>query len=166
MNNKIPCGGFELDDSLTLDSEKKLGVNSKYVPGTSVMVRIYDNHGKLVADKSFDDIRTAMDDGKYVYVYYVDDTEFYQLTDDSSDFIRFARATPYSVSSIDINNLNEVEYLYLSLEGEKNGLLSFDEEGHVTPVDSLDYIKLKSPNGTLYTISVTDNGTIQANAEG
>ena len=166
MNNKIPCGGFELDDSLTLDSEKKLGVNSKYVPGTSVLVRIYDNHGKRVADKSFDDIRTAMNDGKYVYVYYVDDDEFYQLTDVWDDFIRFGCATPYSISSIGISKLNEVEYLYLSLEGVKNGLLSFDEEGHVTPVDSLDYIKLKSPNGTLYTISVTDNGTIQANAEG
>ena len=118
--------------------------------------------GTYVADKSFDDIITAIDDGKYVCVYYVDEDEYYQLTDEWGNLLRFSRATPYSINQFDINDSNKIEYQKSDLNGEKNWLLSFDEKGRTTPVESLDYIKLNSPNGTLYTISVTDDGTIQA----
>ena len=200
MNNKIPCGGFELNDSLTLDSEKKLGVNwegqvqsdweqnnenapdyiknrlcyeemgivhqldSKYIPGTTYWVRLgYDgDNGKYIVDKSYDDIKMAIDDGKYVALYDPEEHYVFQLAHHSSNGIRFTRATPYLISQVEIESDNAVSCDEINLEGSKNWLCSYNVDGLMTSVESLDYIKLNSPNGTLYTISVTDDGTIQA----
>lgn len=139
-------------------------LDPKYVPGTSVLVRIDYKNGNYVADKPFDDIMTAIEDGKYVCAYYVDEDEYYQLTDKLTSSLSFSRATPFGIKQLVIRDSNKIDYRESDLDGSKNWLLSFDEKGRTTPVESLDYIKLKSPNGTLYTISVTDNGTIQANA--
>ena len=162
MSNKIPCGGFYVGDGLNVDENGVLSTGSGVgnviveIKGTGV--------DTYVADKSFDDIKAAIKDGKYVSVYYVDEDEYYQLTDEWGNLLRFSRATPYRINQFDIHDSNKIDYQESDLDGSKNWLLSFDEKGRTTPVESLDYIKLKSPNGTLYTISVTDNGTIQANA--
>ena len=158
--NKIPCGGFYVGDGLNVDEN---GVLSTGGGVGNVIVKIkVTGDDTYVADKSFDDIMAAIEDGKYVRVYYVDEDEFYQLTDNWGNLLRFSRATPYSINGFDINDSNKIEYQESDLDGSKNWLLSFNERGRTTPVESLDYIKLKSPNGTLYTISVTDDGTIQA----
>ena len=98
-------------------------------------------------------------------VYDPEEDDVFQLADHSSYSIRFTRVTPYSISQVKIDNENKVDYMYVNLEGlegTENWLCSYDSDGVMTPVESLEYIKLKSPNGTLYTISVTDDGTIQA----
>ena len=145
-------------------SENVHQLDSKYIPSTTYLVRLNDD-AEYTVDKSFDDIKMAIDDGKYVVLYYPEENEVYQLSDYSSFYIRFTRATPYGISRIHIDDANKVDYMYINLVGTKNWLCSYNDAGFMTPVKSLEYIKLKSPNGTLYTISVTNDGTIQAQAE-
>ncbi len=158
--NKIPCGGFYVGDGLNVDENGVLSTGSG-VGNVIVKIKGTDDD-TYVADKSFDDIKTAIDDGKNVSLYYPVEDEVFQLSDFASYQIEFSRTTPFSISKFSITDSNEVLYKYIDLEGSKSWLLSFDDNDYLTPVESLDYIKLKSPNGTLYTISVTDDGTIQA----
>ena len=138
-------------------------LDSKYIPGTAYLVTIYTNDkDEYITDKSFNDIMAAIVDNKYVFVYNEDEGEVYQLAGYSSYSVSFTRITPYEMGRVTISNNNKVGYKYVELEGTENWLCSYDSYGVMTPVESLEYIKLKSPNGTLYTISVTDDGTIQA----
>ena len=139
-------------------------LDSKYIPGTTYWVRLgYDgDNDKYIVDKSYDDIKMAIDDGKYVVLYDPEEHYVLQLARRSSNFIAFSRVTPYLISQVEIESDNAVSCDEIDLEGSKNWLCSYNDDGLMTSVESLEYIKLKSPNGTLYTISVTDDGTIQA----
>ena len=61
MNNKIPCGGFYLDDTLVVDENGKLGVNRFVVTFTS------SKNGNIASDKTFAEISTAIESGLYAY---------------------------------------------------------------------------------------------------
>ena len=60
MNNKIPCGGFYLSDTLSVDENGKLGVNQFVVTFTM------GEKGSIVSDKTFDEIFDAYKAGKKV----------------------------------------------------------------------------------------------------
>ena len=60
MNNKIPCGGFYLSDTLGVDENGKLGVNQFVV--TFTMSR----EGNISSDKTFAEIFDAYKAGKKV----------------------------------------------------------------------------------------------------
>ena len=147
-------------------SENVHQLDSKYIPGTAYLVKLEfssdTGHDVYTVDKPFDVILKAINDGKYVAVYDPEEDDVFQLADHSSYSIRFTHVTPYSISQVEIEDDNAVYYNEINLSGTKNWLCSYDDDGDMTPVESLEYIKLKSPNGTLYTISVTDDGTIQA----
>lgn len=137
-------------------------LDPKYIPGTTYLVKLDYNVDKYIVDKSYDDIKMAIDDGKYVVLYDPEENYVLQLAHCSSNFIAFSRVTPYLISYVEIESDNAVSYDNIEIEGSENWLCSYNVDGFMTPVESLEYIKLKSPNGTLYTISVTDDGTIQA----
>lgn len=61
MNNKIPCGGFYLSDTLGVDENGKLGVNQFVVTFT-----ISGEDGNISSDKTFDEIFDAYKAGKKV----------------------------------------------------------------------------------------------------
>lgn len=61
MNNKIPCGGFYLNDTLGVDENGKLGVNRFVVTFTM------SKGGNIASDKTFAEISTAIESGLYVY---------------------------------------------------------------------------------------------------
>ena len=61
MSNKIPCGGFYLDDTLSVDENGKLGVNQFVVTFTNSGDRSF------ASDKTFAEISTAIESGLYVY---------------------------------------------------------------------------------------------------
>ena len=61
MNNKIPCGGFYLNDTLGVDENGKLGVNRFVVTFTK------SKDGNIASDKTFAEISTAIESGLYVY---------------------------------------------------------------------------------------------------
>ena len=61
MNNKIPCGGFYLDDTLSVDENGKLGVNRFVVTFTM------SENRSIASDKTFAEISTAIESGLYVY---------------------------------------------------------------------------------------------------
>ena len=60
MNNKIPCGGFYLNDTLGVDENGKLGINQFVVTFTM------GEKGSIVSDKTFDEIFDAYKAGKKV----------------------------------------------------------------------------------------------------
>lgn len=60
MNNKIPCGGFYLSDTLGVDENGKLGVNQFVVTFTM------SNDGSIASDKTFAEILDAYKAGKKV----------------------------------------------------------------------------------------------------
>lgn len=60
MNNKIPCGGFYLSDTLGVDENGKLGVNQFVVTFTM------SEDGGIASDKTFDEIFDAYKAGKKV----------------------------------------------------------------------------------------------------
>ena len=60
MNNKIPCGGFYLSDTLGVDENGKLGVNQFVVTFTM------GEKGSIASDKTFDEIFDAYKAGKKV----------------------------------------------------------------------------------------------------
>ncbi len=60
MNNKIPCGGFYLSDTLGVDENGKLGVNQFVVTFTM------SKNGSIASDKTFDEIFDAYKAGKKV----------------------------------------------------------------------------------------------------
>ena len=60
MSNKIPCGGFYLDDTLGIDENGKLGVNQFVVTFTM------SKNGSIASDKTFAEISTAIESGLYV----------------------------------------------------------------------------------------------------
>ena len=61
MNNKIPCGGFYLSDTLGVDENGKLGVNQFVVTFT-----MNSEDGNISSDKTFDEIFDAYKAGKKV----------------------------------------------------------------------------------------------------
>lgn len=95
MNNKIPCGGFYLNDTLGVDENGKLGVNQFVVTFT-----MSDNEN-LSPDKTFSEIFDAYKAGKkvsgvvlfapndwcelYVSTVNSDDIDFFAISSDSSD---------------------------------------------------------------------------------
>ena len=60
MNNKIPCGGFYLSDTLGVDENGKLGVNQFVVTFT------ISKNGSIASDKTFAEIFDAYKAGKKV----------------------------------------------------------------------------------------------------
>ena len=60
MNNKIPCGGFYLSDTLGVDENGKLGVNQFVVTFTM------SEEGSIASDKTFAEIFDAYKAGKKV----------------------------------------------------------------------------------------------------
>lgn len=60
MNNKIPCGGFYLSDTLGVDENGKLGVNQFVVTFTM------SEDGSIASDKTFAEIFDAYKAGKKV----------------------------------------------------------------------------------------------------
>ena len=60
MNNKIPCGGFYLSDTLGVDENGKLGVNQFVVTFT------ISEEGSITSDKTFAEIFDAYKAGKKV----------------------------------------------------------------------------------------------------
>ena len=60
MNNKIPCGGFYLSDTLGVDENGKLGVNQFVVTFT------VSEDGSIASDKTFAEIFDAYKAGKKV----------------------------------------------------------------------------------------------------
>ena len=60
MNNKIPCGGFYLSDTLGVDENGKLGVNQFVVTFT------ISKDGSIASDKTFAEIFDAYKAGKKV----------------------------------------------------------------------------------------------------
>ena len=60
MNNKIPCGGFYLSDTLDVDENGKLGVNQFVVTFTM------SEEGNVASDKTFAEIFDAYKAGKKV----------------------------------------------------------------------------------------------------
>ena len=60
MNNKIPCGGFYLDDTLGVDENGKLGVNQ------FVVTFAMNKDGSIASDKTFAEIFDAYKAGKKV----------------------------------------------------------------------------------------------------
>ena len=60
MNNKIPCGGFYLSDTLGVDENGKLGVNQFAVTFTM------SEDGSIASDKTFAEIFDAYKAGKKV----------------------------------------------------------------------------------------------------
>ena len=60
MNNKIPCGGFYLSDTLGVDENGKLGVNQFVVTFT------ISRDGSIASDKTFAEIFDAYKAGKKV----------------------------------------------------------------------------------------------------
>lgn len=60
MNNKIPCGGFYLDDTLGMDENGKLGVNQFVVTFTM------SDGENVLSDKTFAEIFNAYKAGKKV----------------------------------------------------------------------------------------------------
>ena len=60
MNNKIPCGGFYLDDTLSVDENGKLGVNRFVVTFTM------SEDESIASDKTFAEIFDACKAGKKV----------------------------------------------------------------------------------------------------
>lgn len=60
MNNKIPCGGFYLSDTLSVDENGKLGVNQFVVTFTMSEDR------SIASDKTFAEIFDAYKAGKKV----------------------------------------------------------------------------------------------------
>ena len=61
MSNKIPCGGFYLDDTLGVDENGKLGINQFVVTFTM------SEEGSIASDKTFDEIFDAYKAGKKVF---------------------------------------------------------------------------------------------------
>lgn len=78
MSKKIPCGGFELGESLEV-KDGKLGiapVDQKYIPPQTVYVNITENEdGSYSADKTFVEIMEQLNNGINVLVH-VPDTPF------------------------------------------------------------------------------------------
>ena len=60
MNNKIPCGGFYLSDTLSVDENGKLGVNQ------FVVTFVKNKDGSIASDKTFAEIFDAYKAGKKV----------------------------------------------------------------------------------------------------
>ena len=60
MNNKIPCGGFYLSDTLGVDENGRLGVNQFVVTFTM------SEDENIASDKTFDEIFDAYKAGKKV----------------------------------------------------------------------------------------------------
>ena len=86
MNNKIPCGGFYLDDTLGVDENGKLGVNQFVVTFTM------SENGSITSDKTFAEIFDAYKAGKKVSGVFLnasnDWTEFY-VSSVNGDIIDF-----------------------------------------------------------------------------
>ena len=94
MNNKIPCGGFYLSDTLGVDENGKLGVNQFVVTFTM------SEDGSIASDKTFAEIFDAYKAGKkvsgvvlfapndwhelYVSTINGDDIDFFAISSDSS----------------------------------------------------------------------------------
>ena len=88
MNNKIPCGGFYLDDTLGVDENGKLGVNRFIVTFTM------NDDGNISPDKTFSEIFDAYKAGRNVsgVVLFApnDWSELYVSTVNSDDIDFFA----------------------------------------------------------------------------
>ena len=91
MNNKIPCGGFYLDDTLSVDENGKLGVNRFVVTFTM------SEDESIASDKTFAEIFDACKAGKKVSGVVLNPpngwTELYVSTvnGDAIDFFMLAR---------------------------------------------------------------------------
>lgn len=77
--NIVPCGGFELDDSLKIENGK-LGL----APGAGndetelFKVAITTENDNIISDKTFAEIQEAYQAGKYIYAL-IDDVGFFSL---------------------------------------------------------------------------------------
>ena len=74
MNNKIPCGGFYLSDTLGVDENGKLGVNVDALSG-GLIVNLTKDETKgeftsslrfYTADKTVDEVYAAIDSGRTI----------------------------------------------------------------------------------------------------
>lgn len=79
MSNKVPCGGFYLDDMLGIDENGKLGVNG----GEPFKQLVTDGDGNVKWDKrlAYADSRLVVGQGSSCYAYVLDeipDSEIYQ----------------------------------------------------------------------------------------
>lgn len=75
MSFRIPCGGFKLDEnSFSLDENGVLSVSGGGGSGSGqFIVTVYEANAqgtKLAADKTYDEIKAAIDSGAMVLVHY------------------------------------------------------------------------------------------------
>ena len=74
MNNKIPCGGFYLDDTLGVDENGKLGVNVDALGGGLIVnltkdetsMEFTSSKRAYTADKTVDEVNAALSSGRNV----------------------------------------------------------------------------------------------------
>ena len=76
MNNKIPCGGFYLSDTLGVDENGKLGVNVDALGGGLIVnltkdetnIEFTSSKRAYTADKTADEVNAALFSGRTVYL--------------------------------------------------------------------------------------------------
>lgn len=121
MRDKIPCGGFYIDDTLKIDGNGKLGL----APGAGndetelFKVAITVENNNITSDKTFAEIQEAFQAGKYIYAL-IDGASFFSL-------LAFIKDTVAVFGGLE-------EDIYSTFVVTANNNIIFEDVGALAPV--------------------------------